>query len=351
MEAMRRAIEIDGTHAPAWWRLGGWLLDADEVDTAQEAFAKAASLAPGDPEGVVGLARVDLRRGDAEAAIERLDPLVAGPARNHPLVNQLLATALVRVGRGEEAEAAFTRARRGGADPVDAWLADANPYRADLEAQLDAAKGLAMNGRFGEAITRLEMLGRAHPDNATIRVNLAVVHRARGDLATSRSILEETIAAFPESAPARYNLALSRFLEARRPDGSFDVSRFGPAVVQLDAAIASNPSYAPAHGLYGDIHTARGTHGQAVASFERATVADPANPLWRMQLGLAEMRAGNPGRAVEILRALVDEAPQAPDALRALGQALAADGRAAEAASAFGRAEQLAAERRPGGRP
>ena len=73
LESLRKAIELSPGYAPAHWRLGLWLLDADDTEGAAAAFARASALNPADPAGEVGLARVYLQRREESRAVEVLE--------------------------------------------------------------------------------------------------------------------------------------------------------------------------------------------------------------------------------------------------------------------------------------
>ena len=51
---VRRAIDLDGTYAPAHWRLGLWLLDRDDTAGAERAFTRAGELNPSDVSAAAG---------------------------------------------------------------------------------------------------------------------------------------------------------------------------------------------------------------------------------------------------------------------------------------------------------
>ncbi len=74
---MRRAIELNPTYAAAYWRLGLWLLDQNQIEGAEHAFDRATEIDASDRAGWVGLARVYLQRGETARAAGLLERLVA----------------------------------------------------------------------------------------------------------------------------------------------------------------------------------------------------------------------------------------------------------------------------------
>src|SRR5207237_1826986 len=103
---VRRAIDLDGTYAPAHWRLGLWLLDRDDTAGAERAFTRAGELNPSDVSAAAGLARVYLQRGQNQQAADVLERALAkNPGDRYAM--QLLGTAYRRLGRADEAEFAL----------------------------------------------------------------------------------------------------------------------------------------------------------------------------------------------------------------------------------------------------
>ncbi len=74
---MRRAIDVNPTYAPAYWRLGLWLLDQNQTEDAERAFSRATEIDPADRAGWIGLARVYLQRDENARAAGLLERLVA----------------------------------------------------------------------------------------------------------------------------------------------------------------------------------------------------------------------------------------------------------------------------------
>lgn len=349
---MERAVAAAPTYSPARWRLGDWRLDRDDVDGAAQAYSEALRLDPTSVRAVAGAARVAQRRGDHAGVVSSLSAMTAR-GLDDPLVHQLLGHSLARIGRDAEAETSFARARRPATTPPDPWLAEIEPFRVDARAQFERAQQMVMTGRAAAAIPILEALVANDPDNAGLVCNLAAAHRLLGDLNRSATMLEDAVRRFPDSWQAHYNLALTTMTAWRSASGANGAGP--PASLRFiadhaDAAIRSNPAYAPAHALRGDVHTALGEFAAAADSYRAAAVAEPSNPAWQAQLGVAHLRAGAPGEAVSALRRASDLAPGDPSILTALADAMEADGRGPEAQVVRARAEAMMARLAPGPR-
>lgn len=156
-----KAIEIDGTHAPAWFNLGNLAMGRDEFELASELFAKAWSLAPSDARLANNLAVALKELGrleEARAALTRAIELDPGFADAH----WNLATILFLSDRWkdgfEEAEwrwnmAGFTTPKRDFGCP--AWDGKAMPGKTLL---VHAEQGLGDAFHFARYLPQLAKL-------------------------------------------------------------------------------------------------------------------------------------------------------------------------------------------------
>lgn len=71
----KKAVAADQGYAIAWFELGRWAIDADDLTLAERCFDKAAMLAPDDADAWRNLGRVRLRLGDWAAARTAWDRL------------------------------------------------------------------------------------------------------------------------------------------------------------------------------------------------------------------------------------------------------------------------------------
>jgi Flp pilus assembly protein TadD len=106
----KRLIEVapDDPHAHAG--LAGTLLHLQRTDEAAAVVDKALGFAPDDAELGILAARLEIRRGAFDAAIERLSPLASGRTDNAVSALSWLAAAELARGRAREAVGAAQRA-------------------------------------------------------------------------------------------------------------------------------------------------------------------------------------------------------------------------------------------------
>ncbi|MCA9286452.1 MAG: tetratricopeptide repeat protein [Phycisphaerales bacterium] len=343
--AMERVVELAPGYAPAHRHLGQWRLDQNRIGDAEKAFQRALAANPRDVEAAVGMARIEVERNDDAAALARLEAIVNGSDPPGAGAFQLYGTILRRAGRLAEAGAAFARARADAPQTFDPWRDQLEPLRASLDGQLAYARKLLLRGRVADALTLLESLYREYPESASAAIDLAVARRALGNLDGSMALLEDAVAAFPESSNAHYNYALTRFMLSHRPDGTIDPAGLADVDAHVATAIATNPSSPLPRALQGDLHTALGENRAAAACYQQAAVADPANPSWPYQAGLALLRAGDAPGALTALSSALALSPRRPEIMVALAEALRASGRADEAASMLAAARRQSSRR------
>jgi spermidine synthase len=176
--------------------------------------------------------------------------------------------------------------------------------------------------RLAEAQRALELLASKRPTNATVRVALARLLAAMGELERAAARAQEVIAAEPQN-PRGMELLASIFADAG------DVERLRPLVARMQqahperedtwyyAAMASflggdlpdaiararrvvqmNPHHALAHSLIGSASARLGQRDEAREAFRAALEANPQESSTYANLGVLEMQSGDREAAV-----------------------------------------------------
>jgi superkiller protein 3 len=284
---MRTAIDRNPGYAPAYWRLGLWLLDDNQTEGAERAFNRATEIDPADRAGWVGLARVYLQRDENERAAGLLERLVAAaPEEGYTL--QLLGTAYRRLGRAEQAASASQVGAKSEPQWSDPWTDEMLAFRRGHAALLKDATAYIVAGRFPQAIAILEQLRRERPDDSVLMAHLGQVYVAAGRDDDGVSLLEGVVAREPDRFEAHVDLAT----------GYMHLGNFAKARGEAEKAVALNASYAPAYETLGLIRWRTDDSRGAVAAFERSVELDPRNVralIWKA------MVQTNDGRGAEAL--------------------------------------------------
>jgi len=119
---LRSVLDAEPRYLPARLELGEALFKSGRADEAEREYGAILSIEANQPQAMFGLARIDLLRGDDDAAIARLEALLA----SHPEMTSgagLLAQVFDRRGEASRA-AAMTQWSRQKPEPVpvDPWM-------------------------------------------------------------------------------------------------------------------------------------------------------------------------------------------------------------------------------------
>ena len=330
-------------HAPrdaaAWTTLGRIRLDAGDVGGAADAAGHASTLAPWEPAALVLEGEVVRSRYGLAAALPWFDAALKRDAYYPPALIDQAAT-LGDLGRNADMLAstrALMAARPGDARALyfQSVLA-ARAGRLDLARSLLSLTGDTVNdlpgaillggaidyqqGKDEQAIGKWRRLQQMQPLNIGVRRLLASALLRSGDAVGAREMLRPVV--LRDDADA-YSLRLA----AR----AFEVTgdRTGAATL-LDRAQAGGRGAAPAFASTDDIGTLQAGAAQA-----------PSDPTYAIGLmrGLIDQR--DTAGAIAGAHTLVAASPGAPAAQLALGDALVAAGRYADAIAPYARAADL----------
>jgi tetratricopeptide (TPR) repeat protein len=223
------------------------------LDEAQREFRRVADLRPDDEGAHYFLGLIALKQARWLEAVEVLQQAVELGSRK-PATLHNLAFAYEQLGRLPEAEAAYAEAAS----------------KAREEARIMIGWGVTALKRNDPevALSRLqragELLGeRVRPP--TWYWAMALASACRGDLAASMEVAEGGVAAHPNSAPLRNNLAVLQEL-------SGDLAT---AEMMLRTALAENPTLAQVSKNLGDLLYRAGRYDDAFEAYERAAKLSP----------------------------------------------------------------------------
>lgn len=223
---LRTAVQADPRNAPALARLAEQLLHEGETDTAASLIAEAAIAAPTDfttqflAAAILGIA------GDVPAALERARMAVDLQGENEAALHQLGALLL----RSDDPRAAapilfklvglaprnsafwrlFADALHGGgntARAVEAMRKAVELSPDEVEYHLHLAALLGALGRFGDAITVLDDVGRAAQSDARIYRMRSSFWAILDETALALDDAEQAAALAPDEAEYREHLA------------------------------------------------------------------------------------------------------------------------------------------------
>ena len=328
--AIRHATDANVAYAPAYWRLGLWLLDRDDTDAAERAFARAREIDPRDLSAAAGLARVYLQRSQNQAAADLLERTLA----DHPgdrYAMRLLGTAYRRLGRNEEADFALAVGELGEPVWADPWTDETMQFRRGFAVRLKDATAYFAAGRMDEAIALLQQLRQEKPDDIALLDHLGEVYVAAGKLDEGVALLEQVVAKDPERFEAHVNLATA-YLKR---------NELARAAAEADRAVSLSPTLGRAHETKGLVLWRSGDAAGAAAAFRSALRWDPRSVRANVWLGMVELNRHDAAGALDAFGRATRLDPTRVDAWVGVANATMATGEFDRASAALQHAAQL----------
>lgn len=226
----------------------------------------------------------------------------AGEARpDDANVVQMVGMVHFTDGNLEEAEKAFVRAT------------ELAPN--DIETHQQLARFYSLTGRTDETIATYERAVEVRPDSDSLHHFLALLYEAQGELDKAEQAYENAIKYNENHAFAKNNLAYLLADTGKDLDRALDLAQDAKALLPNDANAADT---------LGWVLFKRGVNGAAVGylkeSVENADADDPALGVMRHHLAQAYEADGSPDKAVNVLRAAIDDLEARKRAERAAGR-------------------------------
>jgi len=330
MRDLRQALDLNPAYAPAHRRLGLWLLDRNDADGAERAFARAAEIDASDAYSSIGLARVYLQRQQNQRAVDVLERALAKHSGDRYAM-QLLGTAYRRLGRVDEAEFALAVGLTGEPAWPDPWTDEMLQQRRGFAVRLKDATQYFMNGSLAQAIALLQQLRQEKPGDIAVLNHLGEVYVAAGRTAEGVSILEQVVTRDPQRFEAFVNLA----------SGYLNQNDLVRATAAVDRAIALNPALGRAHATRGLIRWRRGDERAALEALRAAVRYDPRDVRAYVWKGMVEMNLARPVDAVDSFARATHLDPTRVDAWVGIADATMSLGAWDRAAVAVQHAAQL----------
>jgi tetratricopeptide (TPR) repeat protein len=357
-------------YAPLCFYLGLARLQADDASGAEPWFARAKALDATLLNARLGLARVALARGDAQAALDELaaaETLAPDDAARLSHVAQALrlrgqAGDLEAAAEAEQRAAASSEPQRSGglasmSDPVRdeiglrvgtsmlwrarrsaAQLAAGRGEAALTEweallavepdatvALVESARVLAGLGRRDEARRRLERAVGLVPGDGQVLAELGTLLEAAGESAAALDALQRAHELAPQDGNILNNLAGMLFARG-------DVER---GLELMRQACDAMPQSADVHYNLGAALDRVGRGSEALPALRRALLVDRRHARARSLLATLHARAGNYAEAAVHFRRVVEDHPDDLAARRDLGRALWWQGEHREAIAVY----------------
>jgi tetratricopeptide (TPR) repeat protein len=161
--------------------------------------------------------------------------------------------------------------------------------------------GMAMYdaGDYAGAITKWEEFFRLNPDLYQVQGNLGNAYRELGRIDEARIAYEALLAEEPANQMANYNLG-EMLVEAGEIEG---------AMPYFERVLESAPDDPAVYYNVAELYFSRREMESAITYYERAIAIDPSYLPAHMQLGFAQVNAGNIPGAIAAFEKYVEIAP------------------------------------------
>ena len=341
---LRNAIQAAPNHALAHRRLGEVLLRQGEPALAQAALRKALTLGEKPDAVLPTLALALLRMGQQQRVIDEF----AATSLPEPAANASLRASVghARLLRNEVKPAAEAFAAALAAQPGQAL------------ATLGQARIAAHENRPDDATALVDAALKSDPNLAEAHTLKSQLLLAKGQRQPALETLERALAADPTYVPARLALVsllidAKDYAKAKTVLGSWGSANGDPRMQLLNALLAVRqndlpkakdimanalkvaPDYGDAHALAGEIEFRLANYVTAEHHLSKAKGVQDSSSVRRL-LAATLLRQNRPGKALETLQPLLQEAGTKDPALSMLaGEAHLANGDVQAAATYF----------------
>jgi tetratricopeptide (TPR) repeat protein len=261
-----RAAELDPVFPQVQYSLGIAYFNAKEYGKAIDPLTRARDVAPADANvrRMLALSLLNAEQYDKAAELLRNDP----GRDTDPSLQYAFGLALVRSGRGADAEVIFDQ------------LLAAHADNADVNVLLGQAH--AQQGDFDAAIKSLQRALQIKPDVAEANAALGVIYLRQGKLTEAADAFRAELKIRPDDLQSRFNLATALDRADRRDE----------ALAIVTTVVRAKPDYADARYLLGKLLLAQGDAAAAVEHLEAAARQAPEDANIFYQLGQAYQKLG-----------------------------------------------------------
>ncbi len=298
--------------------LGHVYIELGQPEAAEPFLTRARALGPDTPAVLYQLGRAGLAKQDYASAVQHLEAaLRLNPAAT--VIRYPLAMAYRGLGDLEKAQANLDRT--GGRACAGARVTLPDPLMADVSTVLrspqdhgDLGQRASAGGDWPEAARQFRQAIEMAPDNAVMRLNLALTLIRMGD---ARAALAELEAAVRLNPPlARAHFMMGTLLERSGRDQE--------AIDRYTVAVTHDPSLGEAYLRRADALRRIGRLDASLSSYQRVLELDPAEEEARFGEAMALARLTRHQEARERLRVAMALHPDQPSFPQALARLLAA---------------------------
>ena len=318
LEEFEQVLRLRSTDFATLVWLGHVYIELGQPEAAEPVLARARALAPDTAAVWYQLGRASLAKRDYSTAVQLLEEAVRlNPAA--AVIHQPLAMAYRGLGDLEKAQLNLdlTKGRAGPGAAVtmaDPLMADVNTALRSPEVYGELAQQAGAKGDWSEAAKQFRKAIELSPDNAIMRLNLALALNRTGDARAALAELDAAIRVDPSLASAYF--VMGTLLERSGRDQE--------AIDRYTAAVMRDPGFRVAHLRLADALRRIGRLEASLSSYKRVLEIEPDSEDARFGEAMALAHMSRHAEARERLRAAMSIHPDQPAFPQALARLLAA---------------------------
>jgi len=335
LDALRQAVRVDPSYAPARLHLADVLLATGEVEDSRARYDALTREHPGLVHAVYGLGRALSELHQHAAAVEQLAKAIE-LAPEYGSAHYALGLAYRDLGdetaaRRHVAESERTAGRQPPVD--DPLMRDVHALRTDPRSREMRGFRLQLEGRVLESIEQYEQALANAPDLVQAHLNLIGLYTQTGQREQAERHYRRVMSLNPNMADAHYSYAVLQFQRGQQAESEAALVR----------ALEINPAHYEARFSLGVLYEAQGRSGDAIRQHELALTHQPNGVGAHVRLGRLLLEQGEVTRGLASIEAgLTPESPETPVFMYELAGFHARLGHGEQAERWLGRAHQLA---------
>jgi tetratricopeptide (TPR) repeat protein len=268
---------------------GLWKLRNGDYSAARASLEEALKINPADVRALRGLDVSYVIQKQAAAGIEKVKEYASRQPQSAP-VQEFLGTALLSQGNRDQAEAAFTAAKK------------ADPHFEDADLSLTQID--LLNGKVDSAQKKLEAILASDPDNKVAHMWLANIETMKGNYSTAAERYRQVMAESPNNAQALNNLAYILAEYSHQPD---------QALAYAQRAVELAPDRPEYRDTLGWVLYRKALYTSAITELESAA-SKGDNARWHYHLAMAYIKAGDLKRGRATFQDALKRNPNLPEA-------------------------------------
>ncbi len=277
----RRVLASFTDFHPARIHLGEVLLAGNRPEEAEAEFRQVLAKEPGNAAAQAVLGEVLLSRRQYAEAVKSLEgALAAAPGADR--LHHPLGLAWRGLGDMDKAREHLEKAGRVGVRPADSLVDEMESLRQGPTVHLLRGRMAFRFGRYADAAAEFRKTVAAHPESVPARINLAAALGETGDRKGAKQQLREALALAPDNATAHFNLGTL----------SMQDGETAGAVVHFREAVRIEPADAMARRLLAQELEKDGRPEEALDQLEVALGIEPQSQLTWMETAGLFLRLG-----------------------------------------------------------